>query len=92
LVNASSAGAWLQQAADVPAGQVGQAAVAELVVEQRLAVLPQRLVGVHARAVVAEDRLRHEGGGLAVRQAVFLMTYLNFMTSSAACSSVSNGS
>ena len=33
--------------------------------EQRLAVLPQRLVGVHARAVVAEQRLRHEGDGLA---------------------------
>ena len=34
--------------------------------EHRLAVLPDRLVGVHARAVVAEHRLRHEGRGLAV--------------------------
>ena len=56
----------LQDAADVPAGHVGQAAVAGLVVEQRLAVLPERLVHVHARAVVAEDRLRHEGDRLAV--------------------------
>ena len=32
----------------------------------RLAVLPDRLVDVHARAVVAVDRLRHEGRGLAV--------------------------
>jgi hypothetical protein len=80
----------LEQAADVPARHVGQAAVAELVVEQRLAVLPQRLVAVHARAVVAEERLGHEGDGLAVRaQATFLMTYLNFIRSSAACSSVS---
>ena len=28
--------------------------------------MPQRLVDVHARAVVTEDRLRHEGRGLAV--------------------------
>ena len=55
----------VQQAADVVASHVRQAAVAGLVVEQRLAVLPQRLVGVHARAVVAEERLRHEGHGLA---------------------------
>src|SRR3546814_4786132 len=34
--------------------------------EQGLTVLPDRLVAVHARTVVAEDRLRHEGGGLAV--------------------------
>ena len=34
--------------------------------EHRLAALPDRLVAVHARAVVAIDRLRHEGRGLAV--------------------------
>ncbi len=45
---------------------VGQPGVAGLVVEQRLAALPQRLVAVHARAVVLEDRLRHERGRLAV--------------------------
>ena len=50
----------LQETADVPAGHVGQAGVAGLVEEQRLAALPQRLVHVHARAVVLEDRLRHE--------------------------------
>ena len=55
----------LEQATDVPAGDVGQPAVPALVVEQRLAVLPERLVGVHARAVVTEDRLGHEGRGLA---------------------------
>jgi len=56
----------VQQAADVPAGQIRQAAVAGLVGEQRLAVLPDRLVHVHARTVVAEDGLRHEGRGLAI--------------------------
>ena len=56
----------LEQAADVVAGDVGQAGVAELVVEQRRAVLPQRLVAVHARAVVTEQRLRHERRRLAV--------------------------
>ena len=34
--------------------------------EGRLAVLPDRHVDVHARAVVAEHRLRHEGRRLAV--------------------------
>ena len=34
--------------------------------EHRLAALPDRLVHVHARAVVAEHRLRHEGRRLAV--------------------------
>ncbi len=34
--------------------------------EQRLAGLPDRLVHMHARAVVAENRLRHEGRGLAI--------------------------
>ena len=55
----------LEQAADVVAGHVRQTGVAELVVEQRRAVLPQRLVAVHARAVVTEERLRHEGDRLA---------------------------
>ena len=55
----------LDQAADVPAGEVGQTTVVLLIVEQWLAVLPQGLVAVHASAVVACDRLRHEGGGLA---------------------------
>ena len=55
----------LDQAADVPAGEVGQTTVVLLIVEQRLAVLPQGLVAVHTSAVVACDRLRHEGGGLA---------------------------
>ena len=33
-------------------------------VHERIAVLPQRLVDVHARPVLLEDRLRHERGGL----------------------------
>ena len=54
-----------EQPADVPARHVGQTGVAGFVEEQRLAALPQRLVAVHARAVVLEDRLRHERGRLA---------------------------
>ena len=42
-----------------------QQRVALLVVEEVRAVLPQALVGVHARAVVAEERLRHERRDLA---------------------------
>ncbi len=34
--------------------------------KQRLAFVPDRLVGVHARAVVTEDRFRHEGCGFAI--------------------------
>ena len=51
-------------------GDVGQAGLRQVGVfiagEDRLAALPDRLVAVHARAVVAIDRLRHEGRGLAV--------------------------
>ena len=57
----------LEQAADVVAREVRQAAVADLVVEERLAVLPQALVAVHARAVVLEERLGHERDGVAGR-------------------------
>ena len=55
----------VQDAADVVPRQIGKARVAGLVVEQRLAVFPQRLVGVHAGAVIAEEWLGHEGDGLA---------------------------
>ena len=55
----------LDDAADVPQAHVRQAGVL-VAGEQRLAVLPDRLVHVHARAVVAEHRLGHEGGRLAV--------------------------
>ncbi len=55
----------LEDAADVE-----QACVREVGVlvagEDGLAVFPDRLVAVHARAVVAEDRLRHEAGRLAI--------------------------
>src|SRR5690606_6582615 len=55
----------LEDAADVPQRQLRQAAVA-VAGEQVLAVLAQRLVHVHAAAVVADDRLGDDGGGLAV--------------------------
>ena len=55
----------LDDAADVVERRVGQAAVL-VAGEQRLAVLLQGLVHVHAAAVVADERLRHEGGRLAV--------------------------
>src|SRR6202022_3059792 len=52
------------------AGDVGQAGLREVGVfvagEYWLALLPDRLVAVHARAVVAIDRLRHKSRGLAV--------------------------
>ena len=60
-------GCVLEQAAHVVPAGVGQARVAHLVVEERRAVLPDALVAVHAGAVVTEDRLGHERGGLARR-------------------------
>ena len=55
----------LQNSTDVPAGKVRQTAVARLVVEQWLAIFPERLVNVHSRAVIAEQRLWHERCGLS---------------------------
>ena len=56
----------LDDAADVEEGKLGQAGVA-VTGEQVLAVLPDGLVDVHAgTAIVADDGLGHEGGGLAV--------------------------
>src|SRR4051812_23220772 len=56
----------LEQSADVRAGELRETRVAALVCEEGRALLPERLVRVHARAVVAEDRLRHERDALAV--------------------------
>ena len=56
----------LDDAADVVQRELRQARVA-VAGEQVLAVLPHRLVDVHAGAVVADDGLGHEGGRLAVR-------------------------
>ncbi|ABA50095.1 hypothetical protein BURPS1710b_2769 [Burkholderia pseudomallei 1710b] len=56
----------LDDAADVEERRLRQARVA-VAREQVLAVLPDRLVHVHARAVVADDGLRHERRRLAVR-------------------------
>ena len=56
----------LQQPADVVARGLGQERVALGIVEEVRALLPQALVGVHPRAVVTEERLRHERDDLAV--------------------------
>ena len=55
----------LQQPADVAARVSDSSAYPVGVVEEVRAVLPQALVGVHPRAVVAEERLRHERRDLA---------------------------
>ena len=55
----------LDDAADVIQASFRQIGVA-IAGEQRLAGLPDRLVDVHARTVIAVDRLRHEGRGFAV--------------------------
>ncbi len=55
----------LDNAANVEQGQFGQPGIA-VTGKQVLAVLPDRLVNVHAGTVVANDWLGHEGGGLAV--------------------------
>ena len=55
----------LDDAADVVQREFGQTGVA-VAGEQILSTLPDRLVHVHAGTVVADDRLGHEGRGLAV--------------------------
>ena len=55
----------LDDAADVEQGHFRQVGIL-VAREERLAVLPDRLVHMHARAVVAGDRLRQESGGQAV--------------------------
>ena len=58
--------ACFEQSADVVAAHLADERVALLVVEEVHAVLPQALVDVHAGAVVAVDRLGHEGQDLVV--------------------------
>ena len=55
----------LDDAADVPEGHLGKSAVF-VAGKQVDAVLPDRLVAMHPGAVVAVERFRHEGYGLAV--------------------------
>ena len=55
----------LEQAADIMQRHLAQSRIA-VARKQRLARLPDRLVHVHAAAVIAEDRLGHERHGLAV--------------------------
>jgi len=54
-----------EDAADVVEGQFAEAAVF-VAGEKRFAFLPKRLVTMHAAAVVAEERFRHEGDGFVV--------------------------
>ena len=78
----------LEDAADVPQRDLRQAAVA-VAGEQVVAALGQRLVHVHARAVVADQRLRHEGRGLAVAvRDVACTMYFRISSSSALRTSV----
>jgi len=55
----------LDDPADVVERDIGKSGVA-VATEEGLALLPDRLVGMHAAAVVAEHRLRHERRRLAV--------------------------
>ena len=55
-----------QDPPDVVPRELRESGVALRIGHQRRAVLPQGLVAVHPRAVVAEEGLRHEGRGLAV--------------------------
>jgi len=55
----------LQDAADVMQAHLRHAGIF-FSGKQRLPFLPDALVGVHARSVIAENRLRHEGHRLAV--------------------------
>ena len=52
----------LDDAADVVQGEVGQTGIA-VAGEQVFTVFPDGLVYMHARAIVANDRLGHKGGG-----------------------------
>ena len=56
----------LEQATDVVTHRVAGLRVAVLIVEDGLAILPERLVRVHAGAVVTKERLGHERRRLAV--------------------------
>ena len=58
-------GRMRQQAGDVGARELREPGRPGLVGEERRAFGPERLMAVHARAVVAEDRLRHERRRLA---------------------------
>ena len=62
----------LELAGDERLADVGQEVLVVGVVEGVLAVREQRLVGVHARAVLAEQRLGHEGRVPAVLHRVLL--------------------
>ena len=55
----------LDDPADIEQGRFRQTGVT-VTGKGVLAVLPDRLVNVHTGTIVANDRLRHEGGGLAI--------------------------
>ena len=54
-----------QDAGNIVHGKFAHAAIA-ITGEERIAVLPDRLVGMHARAVVTKDWLGHKGRGFPV--------------------------
>ena len=62
----------LELAGDEGLADVREEVLVVRVVEGVAAVLEERLVGVHSRAVLAEQRLRHEGRVPAVLHRVFL--------------------
>ena len=55
----------LEQTADVVTGHLREVGITGLIMEEGLAVLPQRLVDVHAGTTVISQWLGHEGGRLA---------------------------
>ncbi|MEY2659407.1 MAG: hypothetical protein RLZZ123_579, partial [Pseudomonadota bacterium] len=55
----------LDDAADVVQGKIAQPGIA-IACEQVFAALPDRLVNVHARTVVTDQGLWHEGRGFAI--------------------------
>ena len=50
----------VQNATNIITGDIRQPRIARLVMEQRLPVLPQRLVRMHARTIITSQRLRHK--------------------------------
>ena len=62
---AGERGCVFQNSADEKQRQLAQPRVT-VSGKQRFAIFPKRHVGVHARAVVGEERFRHEGDGFVV--------------------------
>ena len=65
-----------QKSSDVVHGGLRELGISLGIVEQIFSFLPQGLVDVHPGAVVAEERLGHEGAGLSVRMGNVLQDVL----------------